>query len=638
MADTHGGTTKGEGAASAAPPHRRALRDPAIYWQLGWAVAAMAAVAILLVAVGRTSILALLAMLIIGLPGLIGALWRPRGLEKSIYLGLWALAAAMAATLEGGLGGPLAVWCVMPAVATLVVEAPWICGVGLSVGALLVITAINALHLAWKIPHQPLNFWLAFVAVLTTAGGTVGGLAVARRRAKVSRDEVEAELAGFQSLMGDLPELALAMDPQGRAQAVFGRPLEGVDTQALHEGLLFLVDEMERPKVQAALDEAAARGHASVTFTPVTPGAAKIAAAIQRTSTGGLTAILREAPIVPARLPAAAPKPEPVPVPVVAPAPVAGGFDPFDLSRKLRESEAARKKAEADAAGRARFLANMSHELRTPLNAIMGFSDIMRVKMFGELQPKYAEYAELIHESGQHLMDLINDVLDMSKIEAQRFELSREIFDARDAVNAAMRLMRLQADDAGIRLRGVLPAEPLEVNADRRAIKQIVLNLVSNALKFTPRGGLVTVMLDRAAGAMDLVVSDSGTGIAPEDLERIGRPYEQAGGPNDRAQGTGLGLSLVRSFAELHGGRMSLESRLGEGTAVAVRMPVLVEPKAAEIAPPAEAAPPPVEAEPAPALPEPEPVSILAPTSITHKLPVPRVAPGGAPEASEAAE
>ncbi|MFV4677368.1 sensor histidine kinase, partial [Mycobacterium tuberculosis] len=102
-------------------------------------------------------------------------------------------------------------------------------------------------------------------------------------------------------------------------------------------------------------------------------------------------------------------------------------------------------------------------------------------------------------------MDLINDVLDMSKIEAQRFELSREIFDARDAVNAAMRLMRLQADDAGIRLRGVLPAEPLEVNADRRAIKQIVLNLVSNALKFTPRGGLVTVMLDRAAGAMDLV-------------------------------------------------------------------------------------------------------------------------------------
>ena len=189
-------------------------------------------------------------------------------------------------------------------------------------------------------------------------------------------------------------------------------------------------------------------------------------------------------------------------------------------------------KAEADAEGRAVFLANMSHELRTPLNAIMGFlGHHADAKMFGELTPKYAEYAELIHESGRHLLDLINDVLDMSKIEARRYELSREVFDVRDPINASLRLLRLQADEVGVRLRGVLPTEPLEIDADRRAIKQIVLNLVSNALKFTPREGLVTVTAQRCGrNVLELVVADTGVGIAPEDVERLGKPYEQAGG------------------------------------------------------------------------------------------------------------
>ncbi len=219
----------------------------------------------------------------------------------------------------------------------------------------------------------------------------------------------------------------------------------------------------------------------------------------------------------------------------------------------------------------------MSHELRTPLNAIMGFSDIMRARMFGPLTDRYGEYAELIHESGGHLLDLINDVLDMSKIEAERFELQRGEFDAREAVTAAMRLLRVQADAAGVQLRGVLPPDELEVDADRRALKQIVLNLVSNALKFTPRGGQVTVTADGHDGEFELVVADTGVGISPEDLERLGRPYEQAGGVDQRAKGTGLGLSLVRAFAKLHGGEMNIESRLGAGTSVSVRMPVLLK-------------------------------------------------------------
>jgi two-component system, cell cycle sensor histidine kinase DivJ len=240
-----------------------------------------------------------------------------------------------------------------------------------------------------------------------------------------------------------------------------------------------------------------------------------------------------------------------------------------------RQAEAARHRAEAEADGKTRFLANMSHELRTPLNAIIGFSDIMRTRLFGDLSSRYGEYAELIHESGQHLLDLINDVLDVSKIEADRYELRPETFDVREVANASLRLMRQQADDAGLRLRGVLPAAPLEVSADRRALKQIILNLISNALKFTPSGGSVTVSFAAVAGALDIVVADTGVGIAPEDLARLGRPFEQAGDAADRMRGTGLGLSLVRAFARLHGGELSLESRLGEGTAATVRLPVL---------------------------------------------------------------
>jgi cell cycle sensor histidine kinase DivJ len=222
----------------------------------------------------------------------------------------------------------------------------------------------------------------------------------------------------------------------------------------------------------------------------------------------------------------------------------------------------------------------MSHELRTPLNAIMGFSDMMRAKMFGELQPKYAEYAELIHSSGAHLLALINDVLDVSKIEAQRFTLQRETFDVREALNDALRLVRLQADEAGVKLRAILPREALFVDADRRALKQIVINLLSNALKFTPSGGVVILTARTAGQTLEIVVADTGVGIAPEDLERLGRPFEQAGEAGDRARGSGLGLSLVAAFAKLHGGGLSLESRVGEGTAATVRLPVISTPAA----------------------------------------------------------
>jgi cell cycle sensor histidine kinase DivJ len=209
----------------------------------------------------------------------------------------------------------------------------------------------------------------------------------------------------------------------------------------------------------------------------------------------------------------------------------------------------------------------MSHELRTPLNAIMGFSDIMRQRLFGPLSDRYGEYAELMHESGGHLLELINDILDMSKIEAERYELSLEEFDVREAMSAVLRLMRGQADRAGVHLRGVLPREPLEGEADRRAVKQIVLNLISNALKFTPKGGSVTVTAQAAGDTLEIVVADTGVGIGAEDIVRLGNPYEQAGGADQRA------------------GDMSIESELGEGTTVTVRLPVLQKAAAQSPAP-----------------------------------------------------
>ena len=205
--------------------------------------------------------------------------------------------------------------------------------------------------------------------------------------------------------------------------------------------------------------------------------------------------------------------------------------------------EAARAEAEVQNAGKSRFLANMSHELRTPLNAVIGFSDIMRQRLFGPIPDRYAGYAQSIHEAGGHLLDLINDVLDVSRIEAARYDLNIERFDVREMVSEALALVRVQADDKGVDLAAVLPPAPLTVAADRRALKQIALNLLSNAVKFTPTGGSVTVRAEALGSDLELTVADTGVGVAPEDLARLGRPLRT--GRRRRTEGTGHGPGLV---------------------------------------------------------------------------------------------
>jgi signal transduction histidine kinase len=220
------------------------------------------------------------------------------------------------------------------------------------------------------------------------------------------------------------------------------------------------------------------------------------------------------------------------------------------------------------------FLANMSHELRTPLNAIIGFSEVLSERMFGEVNEKQAEYLKDIHESGRHLLSLINDILDLSKIEAGRMELEVTSFDLPTALSNAMTLIRERAQRHGIQLGMDVDPALGEFSGDERKFKQIMLNLLSNAVKFTPDGGKVDVSAKRANGAVEVAVRDTGIGIAPEDQQAVFEEFRQVGRDHMRkAEGTGLGLALTKRFVELHGGAIRLHSTPGQGSTFTVSLP-----------------------------------------------------------------
>jgi two-component system, cell cycle sensor histidine kinase PleC len=233
---------------------------------------------------------------------------------------------------------------------------------------------------------------------------------------------------------------------------------------------------------------------------------------------------------------------------------------------KIRAEEANRSKSE--------FLANMSHELRTPLNAVNGFSEIMLREMFGPLgDERYVDYVKDIHTSGEHLLALINDILDMSKIEAGKMTLQKEPIDLPETIEQCMRIVRGRADEKDIRVQIDVDDAP-EIDADPRALKQVILNLASNAVKFTPEGGRISVRTFSTADGVAIQVTDTGIGIAKEDLPRLGRPFEQIESQHSKShQGSGLGLALSKSLVEMHGGSLTIESDLGEGTTVTFIMP-----------------------------------------------------------------
>ncbi|MET0220413.1 MAG: ATP-binding protein [Tardiphaga sp.] len=268
--------------------------------------------------------------------------------------------------------------------------------------------------------------------------------------------------------------------------------------------------------------------------------------------------------------------------------------------RKVQEEALALARTEVERANesKSRFLATMSHELRTPLNAIIGFSDMIVQEETMMLDAaKRREYAQLINDSGQHLLSVVNGILDMSKLESGSFEIAPEPFSPRAALLNCCNLLALKARENGIDLITDAPKDLPEVNGDPRAFRQILLNLVSNAIKFTERGGSVTVTAGADGARLLLRVTDTGVGIASDDLARIGDPFFQAGKTYQRRhEGTGLGLSIVKNLVAMHGGEMRVESRVDEGTTVSVSLPLDFSPpqvasNVATLTPPVRSAP-----------------------------------------------
>ena len=246
-----------------------------------------------------------------------------------------------------------------------------------------------------------------------------------------------------------------------------------------------------------------------------------------------------------------------------------------EIREKSAQLEVANDELGAASRHKSEFLANMSHELRTPLNAIIGFSDVLEQRLFGELNERQADYTRDIASSGRHLLDLVNEILDLSKVEAGRMELEPSEFALAETIRGAVAFVRERAAGHGIALGADLPADLGTVIADERKVRQVLLNLLSNAVKFTPDGGTVGVHARRGDSEVEGSVRDTGIGIAPEDQAKVFDEFRQVGKPSDQSrEGTGLGLTLAKRFIELHGGRIWIESEVGKGTTFTFAIPV----------------------------------------------------------------
>ena len=247
----------------------------------------------------------------------------------------------------------------------------------------------------------------------------------------------------------------------------------------------------------------------------------------------------------------------------------------IENSRLFHEIEEKSRQLEIANKHKSDFLANMSHELRTPLNAIIGFSEVLIEKMFGEVNEKQLDYLNDIHSSGKHLLSLINEILDLSKIEAGRMELDLSEVDVPDTLSSAMTLVRERAQNHSITLSLDVDPQVGAVRADGRKVKQVVLNLLSNAVKFTPDGGSISVRATLDTDCVEVAVRDTGIGIAPEDQAAVFEEFTQVGRDyTKKAEGTGLGLALTKRIVELHGGRIWLESAPDEGSTFAFTLPL----------------------------------------------------------------
>jgi len=494
-------------------------------------------------------------------PGLLALLALTRvSLPVLEQVGLASFAALIAylAVLTGGVVSPLLVWfALVPAEAALTGGRPAVLRAGMAAGAaLLAVTAVEAFGL---LPASRLVFpgapplWLVYGCSMLAALVQAVLVAAAAQDRQRAADAAAAEGAAMYRFLADnATDLITRHSSDGRIRfaspataALLGRQPGEIVGLAMPS----LVHPEDVGAVQAALMESSYHGRS---------GSAQMRL---RHRDGHFVWV--EMRCRPAQMGLG----EPADI-------VAVTRDVSERQEHERALVEARDAALDASRAKSRFLANMSHELRTPLNAIIGFSEVMTREMFGPVGPRYQEYSRLIHESGSHLLELINGVLDMSKIEAGKFELSEELFELEDVAESAVRFLRIPAEQAGVSLALEVQPGARLMFADRRAVKQILVNLLSNGVKYTPRGGDVRITARAPGSGIEIIVSDTGTGISKSDLERLGKPFEQVENAETRAkEGTGLGLALVKSLAQMHGGAAVIESVLGEGTTVTVRLP-----------------------------------------------------------------
>jgi cell cycle sensor histidine kinase DivJ len=428
----------------------------------------------------------------------------------------------------------------------------------LSLLALVVLVAVLPLFLAASVA-LPVAVAVVLAAFLTVSTGLVGW----HRSIAAEAERAERENAARKHAAADpfelCPGLVLVIDDKGTVLSVGGRDRDDYlphMADPAGRGFLEQIHVSDRLAFLQAIDrirQGEGRASVDLRLEPAVPGAG------------------RDGQFSPVRLDMSAM--------TDAAGELASLFcQMVDISGETAlRRETARRTAEAERANesKSRFLAAVSHELRTPLNAILGFSDILLGEYFGRLaDDRQREYVGLIRQSGGHLLSVVNTMLDMSKIEAGRYELIMEAFEAAEPIRACENMLALQAREKGVTLTSRIGRDLGEVVADRRALSQVLINLVGNAIKFTLPGGVVSVDASRAEGKLRIVVSDTGIGIEEDKLALIGQPFMQIQNSYTRAyEGTGLGLSLVKGLVALHGGEFRIASRPGEGTVITVLLP-----------------------------------------------------------------
>ena len=486
------------------------------------------------------------ALLMASIPGLFALLLLVYNtlLMRQIMIWVWAVCALIAVAFTGGATGPMAAWLLMPLVASVAINKRALISLGAALSACTaIIASFLSLINVFFLPGAMQSLALSIFSLLCIVIGLGTALMPALRKRIERAQDAEIERDTLLKMLTQQPCLIVEIDEVLQITGAYGEPLHGFSgTNLLMSKAESLARPQDREILKAALTKAVLEDRSEVSFqSDLAPGYF-LHLRLRLGSDGKLYGILN---------------------------------DQTEENKRLSAIENEVYEIRNINQSKTRFLANMSHELRTPLNAVIGFSDIMRQHLFGPLPEKYTEYARLIWDSGQHVLGLINDLLDMSKIEAEKYELNIESFDVRHAIQSALSLVELQINEKNQILKTYIPSHEVTIDADQRAIKQMVLNLLSNATKFTPVSGSINLIVREDDAMLEIQVSDSGQGIASEDLKHIGTPFEQMGPMSQRSGGTGLGLSIVRSLAQLHKGELRIESQIGKGTSASLFLPVI---------------------------------------------------------------